>query len=382
MKPAGIERNRAIIQTSVFGIVGNLVISVFKLYAGVVANSVSIIADGVNNITDSLSAVITIIGTKLSEREPDREHPFGYGRIEYLSSLTIGIIILYAGLHALQESVLRILRPQPVSYTWLTMLVVLAGLIIKLAIGLYTKKAGKRLDSEALIASGADAVNDSTGSAAILLAALVYLATGFSIEAWVGAAIAILIAANGIHTLRITAHGILGEPAELEKVNAVRDAILTFPEVEGVYDIVIHSYGREKLLGSAHIEVHDTYTVAWVDNLQRAIIRKVKKDTGVEMLGLSIYAINTRSEAAIKAREEVRAAVRETEGALEMHGFYIDNVDKTMNFEVMLQYGTRSRESLHDELLQKLQKKFPEYHIHIRVEPDFREPKAEVSTGQ
>ena len=367
------NRNRMIIRTSVIGIAGNLFIAVFKLIAGIAANSVSIVTDAINNISDGLSAAITIIGTRLSEKEPDREHPFGYGRIEYLSSMCIGVLILYAGFDAMRSSVLRILNPQPNHYSAITLIIVATGMVIKLMIGFHTRKKGRELSSESLIASGQDAINDSFGSAAILGAAVIYLLLGFAIEAWVGAAIALLILKTGFETIHTTSSGIIGRSADLELVAAVRSSILSFPEIEGVYDIVIHSYGKEKLYGSAHIEVSDRYTVAWVDNLQRAVRRNVRRDTGVEMLGLSICAINTRSEKAIEARETIREIVTNTEGGKEMHGFYIDLVDKTMNFDVMLEFGVRTIRSMREEVIRKVLEKYPEYDVHINITHDFTE---------
>lgn len=368
-----MNRNEAIIRTSAVGIAGNLLLAVFKLIAGTAANSVSIITDAINNIADGMSSLVTIIGTRLSEKEPDKEHPFGYGRIEYLSSLIIGLLITYAGFDALRTSVLRIIHPEPVEYSAVTMIVVAAGVLIKVMIGLYTKRRGEELSSQPLIASGIDALNDSIGSAAIFLAAIIYLMSGYAIEAWIGIAISLLIMKNGIVTLRETASGILGEAPDMKLAAAVRKSIQSFPEIDGVYDIAIHSYGKERLIGSAHIEVSDQLTVAWIDNLQRAVIRKVKEDTGVEMMGLSIYAINTRSEATIAIREAVRNIVRNTEGGKEMHGFYIDLVDKTMNFEAVLEFGVRSMESFRTELLEKVKKAYPEYDIQINVLHDFTE---------
>ena len=368
-----MSRNRAIIRTSAAGIAGNLLLAVFKVAAGTAANSVSIITDAVNNIADGMLSLVTIIGTRLSEKEPDKEHPFGYGRIEYLSSLIIGLLITYAGFDALRSSVLRLLHPEPVDYSALTMAVVAAGVLVKVLIGLYTKKQGEELSSQPLIASGIDALNDSIGSAAIFLAAVIYMMSGYAIEAWVGAAISLLIMKNGIVTLRETASGILGEAPDMKLAAAVRNSIQSFPEIDGVYDLAIHSYGRERMVGSAHIEVSDQLTVAWIDNLQRAVIRKVKEDTGVEMMGLSIYAINTNPEEIIAIREAVRNIVRNTEGGKEMHGFYIDLVDKTMNFEAVLEFGVRSMESFRTELLEKVKKAYPEYDIQINVLHDFTE---------
>ena len=366
-----LNRNRSIIRTSLVAIAANFLLAGFKLMVGLAANSVSILTDAINNVSDALSSAVTIVGTRLSAKEPDRKHPFGYGRIEYLSSLLIGVIILYAGFDALRNSIARILHPEPNDYSTVTLLVVGAAVLVKVFIGLYTKKKGVLLDSEALRASGKDALNDAAASTATLIAAVVYMTTGRSIEAWVGALISLIIIKAGFETLRETTGDILGRSADVKLAAAVRKSILSFPEIDGVYDIIIHNYGKEMLLGSAHIEVSDKYTVAWVDNLQRAVMRKVREDTGVEMLGLSLYAINTRSEEAIAARETVRHIVLATEGAKQMHGFYIDLVDKSMSFDAVLDFGVRSRESFYNEILQKVLECYPEYTVQITVDYDF-----------
>lgn len=188
-----------------------------------------------------------------------------------------------------------------------------------------------------------------------------------------GAAISLLIIKTGLETLRETVGSLLGERAEAGLAHEVRNAILSFPEIEGVYDIVIHSYGKDRQLGSAHVEISDQFTVAWVDNLQRAVTRKVLEETGVEMLGLSVYARNTQSREVMEAEKILQSIVGETEGASQLHGFYIDFVDKTMSFEVVLEFGGRSRESLRDELKRKVLAAFPEYDIAIAVEYDFTE---------
>ncbi len=367
----GSGRNRDIIRTGFFVIAADLLLSAAKFAVGVMANSVSIMADAVNNAGDALSALITIIGVRLSEKKPDRRHPFGYGRVEYLSSLAIGIVILYAGADMFQGAVIRILHPQQSTYSAVTLAVVSLSMVFRIFIGRHTRKKGTALSSDALIALGSDALNDSFASAATLAAAIVSLTTGRSIEAWVGAAISLLVIWSGIGTLRESCGTILGESTDLELARAIRRSIRSFPEVEGVYDIEIHSYGKNNLMGSAHIEVSDRFTVAWIDNLQRAVTRRVREETGVDLLGLSIYAINSRSEETIRARETVRGIVMSTEGARQMHGFYIDLIDKTMNFDVVADYGQGSMDSLHDEILRRVLESYPEYDVRITVEHDF-----------
>jgi cation diffusion facilitator family transporter len=366
-----MNRSKEIIRTSCIGIACNILLSAFKFAVGIFANSVSIRTDALNNLTDALSSVITIVGTRLSEKEPDRKHPFGYGRIEDITSLLIGIIILYAGIEAIRHSVNRIIHPEPVEYTKYTLIIVTAAIAVKIILGLYTCSRGRKLESAALIASGKDALFDSVTSAATLIAALVYMYAGKSIEAYVGLAIALLIVKTGIDTIRETVSTILGERVDLELASRVKAAISSFPEVEGVFDLVIHSYGREKLIGSASIEVADSLTAAWIDNLQRAIAQKVMEDTGVEMLGLTIYAVNSKDEEAVRIRETIRKMAAENSNVIGIHGFYIDKVDRDIKFHVVTDYGCGDARAAARELKERIGKVYPDYNIRVLAEKDF-----------
>lgn len=368
-----MDRNKGIIRTSITGIIGNIFLSAFKLAVGFASNSVAIRADAVNNLSDALSSIITIIGTRLSEREPDRKHPFGYGRIEYLSSLFIGIMILYAGFTEILETFGRIRHPEPNSYSIWTLAVVFNAVLVKILMGIYTRNRGKKYNSVALRAAGNDALNDSIGSAATLAVALLYIRTGIDIEAYVGFFISILIIRTGAETLRGTVSSLLGEQVDVKLAVALKQSILSFPEVEDVFDLTIHNYGKEKIIGSAHIEVPDTLTAMWIDNLQRAISRKVLADTGIEMLGITIYAVNSRDREGIEMRETVRKTVMEDPAVITMHGFYLNKVDKTISFEVETEFESGDSTLIHDRLIRRLQQKYPGYGIDLKVRHSINE---------
>lgn len=362
-----MDRNKGIIRTSIAGIIGNIFLSAFKLVVGFASNSVAIRADAVNNLSDALSSIITIIGTRLSEREPDRRHPFGYGRIEYLSSLFIGIMILYAGFTEILETFGRIRHPEPNSYSIWTLAVMFNAVLVKILMGIYTRNRGKKYNSVALQAAGNDALNDSIGSAATLAVALPYIRTGIDIEAYVGLFISILIIRTGAETLRGTVSSLLGEQVDVKLAVALKKSILSFPEVEDVFDLTIHNYGKEKIIGSAHIEVPDTLTAMWIDNLQRAISRKVLADTGIEMLGITIYAVNSRDREGIEMREAVRKTVMEDPAVITMHGFYLNKVDKTISFEVETEFESGDSTLIRDRLIRRLQENHQGYIIDLKI---------------
>lgn len=352
------------------GIVGNLFLACFKFAIGGITNSIAIITDAVNNLTDILSAVITIVGTRLSDKEPDRKHPFGYGRLEYLTTLVISGIILYAGITVLIESVHRIIHPEPSTYSRATMIIVFVAVLVKIAMGIYAKRKGAELDSAALTASGHDAIDDSLETAAAFIAAVIYVEAGISLEAYVGIVISILIMRTGIETLHEMISVILGERVDVSLAARVRESIMSFPEIDGVFDLVIHNYGKEKLYGSAHIEVPDVLTAGWVDNLQRAVTRKVLQDTGVEMLGLTIYAENTRDAQVIQMKEDIRKVVLSKDSVIGMYGFYLDKIDKEIKFDAVTDFEVSDREAVRRELVEEVSKLYPDYSISIAMKRD------------
>ena len=192
-------RDRNIIRTSIIGIVANVLLASFKAVIGLTANSIAIVMDAVNNISDAASSVITIIGTKLAGRKADKKHPFGYGRIEYLSAMIISVIILYAGVTALIESVKKIIHPETPDYGTVSLIIVGVAVIVKILLGRYVKKVGQKVNSDSLVNSGNDAVLDSVISASTLAAAAVYLIFHVSLEAWLGAIIALVIKIGRAH---------------------------------------------------------------------------------------------------------------------------------------------------------------------------------------
>ena len=248
-----MDRKKRIVRTSVIGIIANLFLAGFKAVIGFMSNSIAIVLDAVNNLSDALSSVITIIGTRIAGRKPDKEHPYGHGRAEYLTAAIIAIIILYAGVSSLAESVKKLIHPETPDYGPAALIIVSVAIVAKLALSVYVKRTGEQVNSDALIASGQDARNDAVISAATLAAAGIYLIWGLSIEAFLGVVISLMILKAGYEMLRQTISRILGERIDNDLARAVKAVILRFPDVSGAYDLILHSYGPDLLMGSVHI---------------------------------------------------------------------------------------------------------------------------------
>ena len=236
------KRSKAIVKASIIGIFTNILLVCFKATIGFFTNSIAIILDAVNNLSDVLSSIITIIGTKLSEKEPDKEHPLGHGRIEYLSAMIIASIILYAGITSLVESVKKVINPSVAEYNNTSLIIISVSVVIKIFLGKYVKNIGEKYDSQSLIASGKDALFDSLISLSVLASALIFIFYKISLEAYVGVIISIVIIRAGIETLTEAIDDILGKRVDKELIKQIKNTICTEHGVTGAYDLILHRF--------------------------------------------------------------------------------------------------------------------------------------------
>ncbi len=366
-------REKKIVTTSVVGILANLFLAGFKAVIGITSNSVAIVMDAVNNLSDAASSVITIVGTKLAGKEADRKHPFGYGRIEYLSAMVISMLVLYAGATALIESVKKIIHPDTPDYSKVALIIVGVAVAVKIILGRYVKSMGEKLNSDALVNSGEDATLDSVISAATLVAAAVYMIFGISTEAWLGALIAIVIVKSGLEMLGDTISKILGERVDPALVRAIKETIKSFPEISGAYDLVMHNYGPDSYNGSVHIEIPDTLSADELDRLIRRVQVKVYKEHGVILTAVGLYSYNTKDPEAMADREKVNSIVTSIPHVLQMHGFNIDKEYKTMRFDIVVSFDASDRSAVHHEAYDKVKEAYPEYDLQIAMDIDFTE---------
>ncbi len=363
------NRNQVIVRTSIIGIVANIFLASFKALVGFASNSIAIILDAVNNLSDALSSVITIVGTKLAGKMPDRKHPLGHGRVEYLSAMLVAAIIIYAGLTSLNESILKILHPEKAEYSTITLVVLVVAIIVKFFLGRFVKATGEKVNSGALIASGADASFDAIISVSVLASAIIYIFFGISLEAFVGVAISIIIVKAGWEMMSDTLDDILGRRPDRELSVGIKRLICEEPEVRGAYDLVLNNYGPNKYLGSVHVELPDVMTVEEVDNLTRRIQARVFSETGVVLTGVGVYSFNTKDDEAAHIRNHVLELVKAHEWALQLHGFYVNTDTKEMRFDVVFSFDishVEGTEIIYKEVLDA----YPNYNIQIAADVD------------
>ena len=364
------NRSKKIVRTSIVGVLTNLGLVAIKAIVGLFANSIAIIMDAINNLSDALSSVITIVGTKLAQKKPDAKHPYGHGRVEYLTSLIISVLILIAGSTAIVESVIAIINNNlPQFEIWSVILIGIA-VLIKLALSFYFRYMGKKLNSDALKGSGIDALFDSFLSLATLISIVVALIWKVNIEGYIGIIIGLFMIKSGIDVLRGSLSNIIGERTSKETSEAIKKLVCSNKEVKGAYDLIINNYGPDRGIGSIHIEVEDNMTAKEIHPLTRRIAAQVYQEFGIIMT-VGIYASNSSDEEIVKIRDAIKKEVLSHPTIKQMHGFYLDQETKTISFDVIIDFNDKNAQKVISEIHDNIANQFPDYKFYIVEDKDF-----------
>ena len=365
-----LNREKIVVKTSVISIISNIILAGFKAFIGILANSIAIISDAVNNISDALSSIITIVGTNLAGKAPDKKHPYGYGRIEYMTSFIVSAIVLYAGITAFVESFKKIIHPEVATYDTIAIIILVAGIIVKFILGIYVKHKGREVNSDSLVASGSDAFNDAILSISVLLSAILYIIFNVSIEAYVGVLLSIFIIKAGLELIKESVDNILGVRIESKLARNIKKEIVKEENVQGAFDLILNDYGPDKYLGSIHIEVPDTLSVSDIDIISRRISKTIMEKYGVILHTIGVYSVNTKDKEIAKIQKEIQDIVFSHKGILQMHGFYFNKNDKTISFDIIIDFKIKNREETYQKIYDEVQDKYKDYKISITLDVD------------
>ena len=283
--------------------------------------------------------------------------------------MIVAALVLYAGVTSLVESVKKIIHPEAADYSAVSLIIIGVAIAVKLALGLYVKKQGKKVRSGALEASGSDALFDAILSASVLASAVIFLIWGVSLEAYVGVVIAGFIIKAGVEMMIETLNDIIGKREDARTTKELKEIILAEENVLGAYDVTLFNYGPDKNYGSVHIELPDTMSVDDVDRITRRIQSDVYRKTGVILTGVGVYSFNTSNDEAAQMRNAVSKAVMEHEWALQMHGFYADTERKTLRFDVVLSFDVEKKHAV-ETLYKEISALYPDYDLLIVPDAD------------
>lgn len=367
-----MNRSSQIIRTSWIGIATNVLLAGFKGVVGILSNSVAIVMDAVNNLSDALSSVITIVGTKLSQRPADRKHPFGFGRIEYFSAIIIAVIVLSAGITSLIESVKNIFNPTPPEYTTTTLIVIVVAIVAKLILGQYVKHKGEQLNSDALIASGADALFDAIITLATLISAGIMLLWNVSLDGILGALISVVIIKAGIEMLASPINELLGTSISAEFASQIKREVSSFEGVHGVFDLILHNYGHDVKIGSLHINVYDTMSAHDIHGLTRSISTYMFEKHGIIMT-VGVYAVATGNNRRAELQTQVSQTLSAHNEIVQVHGFHYSEREQMLTVDVVPDISVHDDASLICQLTHEIQPLVPDMQVVIVVDHNYIE---------
>lgn len=286
----------------------------------------------------------------------------GYGRIEYLSSMIVAAIVLYAGITSLVESIKKIIHPQEAEYSIISIVIIAVAVVVKFILEKYVKRQGEKVDSGALIASGADSIFDSILSLSVFISAIIYMIWSISLEAYVGVLLSGFIIKAGFEMMMETINHIIGQRQDKEISNKIKDLINDEKQVIGTYDLILFNYGPDKYYATVHLELPDTMSVAEVDQLTRRLQLKVYKKMEIILIGVGVDSYNTKDDEASRIRNDVQKLVLSHDWALQLHGFYIDIEQKNMRFDVIVSFEKDFKDAV-EIITDEVQQKYPDYKI-------------------
>lgn len=365
------SRFKDIIITSVIGIIVNVALGVIKIIVGTVANSVAVISDAINNFGDSLSSLVTIIAMAISGRGATRKHPFGFGRIEYFSSMIISVLILITGGEFLIESVRKIIHPEATSYNAVTLVLLIVAIVAKILLGLYTKRSGTKLNSPNLIASGQDALSDAIITGVTLLAAVVSLIwPNLHIDGWVGAVVSLFVLKAGLEILLDVISKLLGDRPSIELADQIMEEILNTEGVHGAYDLILHNYGPNVFIGDVNLELEDTMTIEDAYVITKPLNVRILKEYGVFMY-FGFYSVNTKDPEIVAMRDYLYEHALSMDDILQIHAFYVNKERKFMSFDVVFDFDCKDQYAVEQELRRIIKERYPDYRVEMLPDKDY-----------
>jgi cation diffusion facilitator family transporter len=365
-----VQRERAIVRTSAIGIAANIALVIAKALVGLAAHSLAIVLDALNNLTDAASSIVTVIGIRLATKPADKEHPFGHGRIEYLSAMIVAAIVMGVGASSFIESLRKLMNPVPATYDGATLAVICLAIIVKLVLGLFFRRAGTSYKSDALVASGADALFDVLISCATLVSVLMMLIFHIDIDAYLGLGIALVIVRAGYQMFLSPLNRLLGTSQDMSIATEIQRDVADVPGVLGVYDVTLHNYGPENQMGTLNIGVKDSMSVHELGDLTHLITHMIQQRYGVN-LTIGVHPVNVASPELVVMERRIASLSECYEGVKEVHGIYIDPRDKDISLDVILDFDVTSGAQTAAAIQERLKKEYPDYKVQVDIDRDY-----------
>ena len=357
----------------IVGIISNVFLFAVKLVAGIVYNSIAITADAINNILDAASSVVTMIGFKISGKPADKEHPYGHARAEYITGFIVSVIIILLGLELIKNSLKKIFKPDPINFSYLTVIILVIAIAIKFWQSRFNKKLGRRIDSTALMATGQDSMNDVISTSAVLAGTLLAHFTGIQVDGYMGVGVAVFIIYSGYRLVTETLNPLLGLAPDPDLVKSLEKKILSYPQILGLHDLEVHCYGSNKKYASVHVEVSAKEDFMESHDIIDKIERDVKKELNINLV-IHMDPVVTDDELTNDLKQKVNDILKNIDETLSMHDFRV-MAGKThckLIFDVVLpsRYSDKGDE-IRDRIQKEIYKIDPSYHAVITLDRNY-----------
>ena len=353
----------------------NLLLFVLKYYAGIASASLALIADAWHTLSDSLTSLVVILGIKLSSKKPDKEHPFGHGRIEYIAALIVSFLVLEVGFTFLKDSVSKIRTPETLNFQLISVVILILSIGVKLWLGVFNKKLGKKIDSKVMMAVFTDSMGDVITTSATILSLVIFRLTGLNIDGIVGIGVALVVMWAGVGIAKDTLEPLIGEAIDPEEYDKVKHFVERYQGIEGTHDLIIHNYGPNQSMASIHAEVPNDADIEEAHELIDRIERDAVDELGI-LLVIHMDPIEMRDEQVMTVRGEVEAALKELDSQCSIHDLRVVNgmgqINLIFDMVVPFEYDEEEKNNLQLQLMEKLQEIDKRYQCVITMEHSYK----------
>ena len=360
----------------IVGIITNLILFIIKFTVGMLVSSIAVTADAFNNLSDAASSVITIVGFKMANRPADKEHPFGHGRIEYLSALIVAFMVMLVGVQFVKSSFEKILNPEPTQFEWVPFILLIISIFLKLWLSRFNKFIGEKINSSALKASSVDALGDVFTSTSVAISLLVSKFTSFPIDGYIGIIVALVIVYSGFSLVRETINPLLGEAPDPELVKDIESMMLSYDNIIGIHDLIVHNYGPGRCMASAHAEIPSDIDVITIHNIIDKAEREISEKLNIYLV-IHMDPICLSDDEIKKAYKEVEKIIKYNPLIKSMHDFKIvgEGDEKNLIFDVVVYSKSlnklMSEDQLKNDITKSIKELHPNYNCIITVDYDY-----------
>jgi cation diffusion facilitator family transporter len=353
------------------GIIANVLLFAGKLAVGLAINSIAVMADAINNLSDAAASVITLVGFKVTNKPPDREHPFGHGRIEYISAMIVSFLVILVGFEFIKSSVERIMNPKIVEFDWITAALLSSSIVVKLWLSFFNRKIGKSIGSKAMEASATDSISDVITTSVVLLSLILSIWITFPIDGYIGVLVALFIMYSGFNLTKDTLNPLLGEAPEEEFVDDIIERTLFYEGIIGVHDIIVHNYGPNRCVVSLHAEIPGNMDVISAHDLIDKAEQEISKGMGIYLV-MHMDPINVDDKVVQKVQQQVVGVLNEFAMELSLHEFRMVGDCNHCNviFDMVIPHEVREKDEkkVAKEISEAIKNKYPEFNPIITID--------------